>query len=130
MVAYLRQLLVMLLILLQMAAPLMHAHVGADASPRGLHLHEFEALHIERDGPVLMAFDHDLQMQSSIVNIGSAIKQQQLLDKLSPAVFLFVLAVPVFAVARQIGIVNFSPHISLFVPEPLPSQNASRAPPF
>ncbi|WKJ90506.1 hypothetical protein QZJ86_21265 [Methylomonas montana] len=129
MVAYLRQFLVMLLLLLQVAAPLVHAHVGKDASMPGLHLHEFEVLHIGQEGAGLMAINHDLQIQHGIVDLGSAIKQQQLLDKLAPALFLPA-AFPSFAVERQVSIVNFPPPISRFAPEPLLSHNSSRAPPF
>lgn len=129
MVAYLRQFLVMLLVLLQMAAPLVHAHVGNDASMPGLHLHEFEALRLGHDGAGLMAVNPDLQSQNVIVNLGSAIKQQQLLDKLAPALFLLV-ASPGFAVERRAGINKFPPPSSQFAPEPILSHNSSRAPPF
>ncbi|TCV76946.1 hypothetical protein EDE11_13029 [Methylomonas methanica] len=120
----------MFLLLLQVAAPLVHAHVGKDAAPGGLHLHEFEVLHIDHDSPGFMAVDHDLQIQNSIVNLGSAIKQQQLLDRLTPVFYLIVSAAPDFAIMRQIDAVNYSPHIPLFAPEPLLSHNPSRAPPL
>lgn len=129
MVAYLRQFLVMLLVLLQVAAPLVHAHVGKDASMPGLHLHEFEVLHLGHDGAGLMAINHDLQSQNGIVDLGSAIKQQQLLDKLAPALFLLA-AFPSFAVERRASIINFPPPISRFTPEPVLSHYGSRAPPF
>ncbi|MBD9358582.1 hypothetical protein [Methylomonas albis] len=129
MVAYSRQFLVMFLLLLQIAAPLVHAHVGKDVASGGLHLHEFEVLHIDHDGPGFTAVEHDLQIQNSIVNLGSVIKQQQLLDRLMPAFYLIVSSAPDFAVMRQIDAVNYSPHISLLAPDPLLSHNPSRAPP-
>lgn len=121
----------MFLLLLQVAAPLVHAHVGRDAMQGGLHLHEFEALHIDHDeDPGFMAVDHDLQIQNSIVNLGSAIKQQQWLDRLTPVFYLMLSLVPDLAIMRQIDAVNFSPHIPLFAPDPLLSHNPSRAPPL
>ncbi|QBC29589.1 hypothetical protein U737_23220 [Methylomonas sp. LW13] len=131
MVAYLRQFLVMFLLLLQVAAPLVHAHIGRDAMKGGLHLHEFEVLHIDHDGdPALMAVEHDLQTQNSIVNLGSAIKQQQWLDRLAPVFYLLDSVVADLAVTRQIEAIKFSPHIPLFAPDPVLSHNPSRAPPL
>ncbi len=121
----------MFLLLLQVAAPLVHAHVGREAMQGGLHLHEFESLHIDHDGdPALMAVDHDLQIQNSIVNLGSAIKQQQWLDRLMPVFYLLVSLVPDLAIIRQIDTVNFFPYIPLFASDPLLSHNPSRAPPL
>lgn len=129
MVAFRRQFLVMLLVLLQVAAPLVHAHVGKDASTPGLHLHEFEVLHFDHGDAGLMAIDHELQIQNGIVNLGSAIKQQLLLDRLAPALFLLT-AFPCFAVERLARTVNFSPPIPRFTPVPILSDNSSRAPPL
>ncbi|OAI07410.1 hypothetical protein A1353_06940 [Methylomonas methanica] len=130
MVAYLRQFLVVFLLLLQVAAPLVHAHVGRDAAPGGVHLHEFEALHSSHDGPGFMTVDHDLQVQSGVVNLGAAIKRQQLLDRLTPVIYMIVSSAADFAIMPQIGVVDFSPHTPLFAPDPLLSHNPSRAPPF
>ncbi|OQW74291.1 MAG: hypothetical protein BVN35_10650 [Proteobacteria bacterium ST_bin11] len=130
MVAYLRQFLVMFLLLLQIAAPLVHAHVGKDNAQGGLHFHGFEALHSEHDQSGLMAVDHDLDIKSSVVILGSAIKQQQLLDRPMSAFYLIGSIVPDFAIMGQIDVLNFSPHIPLFAPEPLLNQNPSRAPPL
>lgn len=130
MVAYWRQFLVMLLVLLQVLAPLVHAHVGEDANRQGLHLHGFEAWHIDQsDGAGLMAVNQDLQGQSAIVNIGSAIKRQQLLDQPVP-VLLLLGAFFCVAVGIRDGRMVFPPHIFRFAPEPLPSQHSSRAPPY
>lgn len=75
MVAFFRQFLVVLLVLLQNAVPLVHAHAGGDSAQRGLHLHEFETLRIIADHLTLSAYDHAMDAKSCIVNIGSAIKQ-------------------------------------------------------
>lgn len=128
MVAYFRQFLVVLLVLLQVAAPLVHAHVGKDVSARGLHLHEFEALHRSQHGPDLLAADHGIDSRYAIVNIGSAIKQP-LADNLAPA--LLLVAVDLAPAAdRQNEPAIFPAYPPRFVPEPFPSPNSSRAPPL
>jgi hypothetical protein len=129
MVAFLRQFLVVLLVLLQSAAPLVHAHTGGKVSQYGLHLHEFEALHLVADSVALTAFGHAISADSSIVDLGSAIKQQTTTDDHSFSFYLFGND-PVFAIARDSDVINFSPHISGFVLEPFLSHNTSRAPPL
>ncbi|MGZ5000090.1 MAG: hypothetical protein ACXV7F_07305 [Methylomonas sp.] len=124
-----RQFLVVLLVLLQFAAPMVHAHAGGNVTQRGLHLHEFESLRLITDSPSLASADHSVNMQSCIVEVGSAIKQQQTLDQ---AVTFFY---PVndalgFAIARDARIVNFSPHNAGFIPKPVITHNTSRAPPL
>lgn len=130
MVAYLRQFLVMFLVILQFAAPLVHAHIGHSAEPGGLHLSEFEALHFSDDEAVFTAADHDLQVQSTVVNLGSAIKQQQLLERHTPIFYLIINPALDFAVTYRIAVVNFSPHVPPFLPELSPSHYTSRAPPI
>jgi hypothetical protein len=129
MVAFLRQFLVVLLVLLQSAAPLVHAHTGGKISQYGLHLHEFEALHLAADSIALSTLDHAISSDSSIVDLGSAIKQQTPTDDHSSSFYLLGNA-PVFAVARDANIINFSPYISGFFLAPFPSHNTSRAPPL
>lgn len=130
MVAYLRQILVMLLVLLQVLAPLVHAHIGDDTDQPGLHLSEFEAWHVgQDDGLGLMAVDQQLQSQSAVVNIGAAIKHQPPFEQ--PATVLFLLGALCCLAARQLGhTVGFPSTRSRFAPSPLPSQHSSRAPPF
>lgn len=129
MVAYLRQFLVVFLVMLQFAAPLMHAHTDHNAEQRGLHLFEFEALQAASDEAVLIGADHDLQTQSAIVNLGSAIKQQPLLERHTPIFNLTISLMLDFAVIYRSAAVNFSPPVLPFLPEPSLSQNTSRAPP-
>lgn len=125
--AFLRQFFVVLLVLLQMAAPLVHAHVGEDSRAHGFHLYEFDRLHAVQDGAVLSSCDHEFGDQA-IVNVGSAIKQTQLIIDIQPAL-LFVSSLVNTDVDVLIGEVNFSPHPSGFVSDPFLSHNTSRAPP-
>lgn len=129
MVAFLRQFLVVLLVLLQGAAPLVHAHTGGDVSQRGLHLPEFETLRLAADSMSLAAADHSVTAESCIVDVGSAIKRQHTADDSAP-IFYLPGNGPGLAFTRDTGIVNFSPYTTGFIPEPFSSHNTSRAPPL
>jgi len=75
MVAFLRHFLIVLAVLLQSAAPLVHAHIGGEVSLRGLHLHEFETLHMAAHGVSLEKIaGHAVDAESCIVDLGSAMK--------------------------------------------------------
>ncbi|PPD19509.1 MAG: hypothetical protein CTY23_11640 [Methylomonas sp.] len=65
----------MLLLLLQIAAPLVHAHVGYDEIGSGPHLHEFESLVSLGHGDDVQMADRQHEM-AMIVVIGSAIERQ------------------------------------------------------
>lgn len=129
MVAFLRQFLVVLLVLLQSAAPLVHAHTGGNFSQRGLHLHEFETLRLAADNMFLASVDHAVDAESCIVNVGSAIEKQHAANNADTVLYPLNCDQD-FAIARDADIVNFSPQLSGFIPKPLPSHNNSRAPPI
>lgn len=129
MVAFLRHFLIVLAVLLQSAAPLVHAHIGGEVSLRGLHLHEFETLHMASHGMSLeKSIGHSVDAESCIVDLGSAIKLQKITDDSAPVFYVFDNASRIMD-SRNAKIVNFSPHIPGFVPEPFLSDNTSRAPP-
>lgn len=128
MVAFLRQFLVVLLVLLQGAAPLVHAHTDGNVSQRGLHLPEFEAFHLVADSASLTAADHGVIAESCIVDLGSAIKRQRAIEDHNPTSYT-INNEPVFAITRVVEVVNFSPQIACFVLDPYLSHNTSRAPP-
>ncbi len=129
MVAYLRQFLVVLLVLLQTAAPLVHAHVGGDADGCGIHLHGLERLQSDPDHSELQSLHHELQQHAAVVNVGSAIKRQIDRDRFSPVPFLLPASLEPNlqpAVDRPFCRSRTSPPPSA----PIPADNASRAPPF
>ena len=127
MVAYFRQFLVVLLVLLQFAAPLVHAHVDAIGFGNGLHLHEFETLHLKSDALFSGVTDVASTVDSAIVELGSAINIQ-VLDDNSPDYYLHK---DLLSLCGQILLenINFSPqNLPLFV-EPSLRFPLSRAPP-
>ena len=130
MVAFFRQFLVVLLVLLQNAAPLVHAHTGGvDVSQTGLHLYEFETLRLAADHLSMAATNHAINTESCVVNVGSAIKQSQPAAISATPVFLLPANGPVLATARDALIISFAPHTTDFDPQPILSHNSSRAPP-
>ncbi|PPD31167.1 MAG: hypothetical protein CTY19_14710 [Methylomonas sp.] len=128
MVAFFRQFLVVLLVLLQFAAPLVHAHVDDHSLGHGLHLHEFEGLHFKADAIVMTSLTVHDAAQSAIVEVGSAIKIQQPSDGIADFALMSEFAFwPTQLLVEQI---NFSPQQQLSISEPFLSQNLSRAPPI
>ncbi|ATG92396.1 hypothetical protein [Methylomonas koyamae] len=129
MVAYLRQFLVVLLVLLQTAAPLVHAHVGGDAGGCGIHLHGLEGLQSDPDHSQLQSLRHDMQHQAAVVNVGSAIKLSLDRERFNPAPFLL----PASAAPRlqsAVGRAYLPSRTSAPPTAPIPTDNASRAPPI
>lgn len=128
MVAYFRLFLVTLLVMLQFVAPLVHAHVDEMGVGRGLHLHEFETLHIQSDSLFSNALSYADSAQSMIVELGAAIKAPKSSKDISPVYFLHSDLMQ-WSVKYIVQTVNFSPHTFIVVSEPFPSQNLTRAPP-
>ena len=89
MVASLRHFLILLLVLLQVAAPLVHAHVGDSMSGHGLHLHEFEMLQVKPHQQSFANLDYQARaVQSAIVEVGSAIKIRPQVENFTPIVYI------------------------------------------
>lgn len=127
MVAFFRQFLVVLLVLLQFAAPLVHAHVDESSLGHGLHLHEFEGLHFKAEAMVMASLTLHDAGQSAIVEVGSAIKIQQPAQDIMDFALLYE---PGFWPAQRIiEQINFSPHPQPSIIELFLSQNLTRAPP-
>lgn len=130
MVACLRRFLVVFLVLLQLVAPLVHAHIGDEAGVGGWHLHEFEQWRSDNAGKVLANISHEFHAQSAVVEVGSAINlhssvfyadnQAHAFDRSIFGQLLIALAIPVF---RRFD----------HPPEPIQpgiSRHSSRAPPL
>ncbi|WAR45060.1 hypothetical protein [Methylomonas rapida] len=128
MVAYPRLFLVLLLVVLQVAAPLVHAHVDDIGAKRGLHLHEFEALHLKADALFSAADDYFAAVQSAIVEVGAAIKIQQTEQSDAP-VYCLNGDLPALPEQPVLDAINFSPHRLERITEPFLDQYPSRAPP-
>lgn len=129
MVASLNQFLVVLLVLLQAASPLVHAHVGKFAGHSGLHLHEFEKLQPLIDNAIQVSSDQQISAPAAIVGLGSAIELTLADDDFSSVFYLYS-NIRSFFPHPEIAVVNFSPPETSFVPEPSLNHNPTRAPPL
>lgn len=127
----LRPFLVVVLVLLQIAAPLVHAHAGGNRQQRGLHLHEFEVFsHVGNDSNLMSAsasFDND---SAVIVDIDSAIKHSQHQHNDQTMTLDCQRNHVSFAIEPLAAIINFSPHTLAHIPAFAISNHSSRAPPF
>lgn len=129
MVDYLRRFLVVVLVLLQVAAPLVHAHVDNLGATTGLHLHEFETFQVNSTAFYSSFSDKIGWTESAIVDMGSAINSQSVEDL--DQVFAIIQPEGLLWSAQSIHkAINFSPQNSclILVPSSL-SQHLSRAPP-
>lgn len=129
MVAPLRRFLILLLLLLQTVAPLVHAHIGEHGRyVRGLHLPVLEAFSNGADETGQTATG-DMGEWTQIVELGSAIKLTAL-DYSPPALLLPDTSLAVFPPSPCLMPVNFSPQpTDLDPPPPFLCTNISRAPP-
>ncbi len=118
----------MVLVLLQFAAPLVHAHVSDIGRSHGLHLHEFESLHIKSDASLTGLIAYADAAQSAIVSVGEAINAHQP-DPENAPVYSWPkdLTIPEQYIVET---VNFSPHEEFRFQAPVVFQHTSRAPPL
>ena len=125
----LQKILVIVLVLLQFAAPLVHAHTGNEITGSGLHVPGLESFSVGSNTNEISSIDRHFGHNSGIVSIGSAIQQkhQACIDESSDA----VLSQPSFSfhLALLDYYINFSPQSDQPFPTPFIFQHSTRAPP-
>ena len=128
----LRQFLVIMLMGLQMAAPLVHAHAGRDVGQQmGLHLHELERFSEPRlAAEYQTANAADLFHEVAVVDIDYGIKGHRHLHVDVSSTVLWLWHALGFAVALPSEIIGFSPHRQLRPVAPVPDHQTSRSPPL
>lgn len=127
MVAFLRRFLVLILVLLQFAAPLVHAHVGNIGAMPGIHLHEFETLsRLKNDASLEATLSSVGSLQATIVELGQAIGNQAPEQNDTP---LYISADLLPVKRHVVEIINFSPHAPGPLFKALSNQHTTRAPP-
>lgn len=132
MVAFIRQFLVLLLVLLQFAAPLVHAHIDDRGVTNGLHLHEFESLAVQADRLPNSVETCSLSIQSAIVELGAAIQHQpsELDDEDTAGIYYLTEHATTLPVRYSLDAINFSPQQTKSKAAHFLAQNLSRAPPL
>ncbi len=73
-----QKMLIILLTLLQLVAPLVHAHTGEEHATQNIHLPGFEFFNLTLDTAILQAQKHPNFDTGSIISIGSAIKHKKI----------------------------------------------------
>jgi hypothetical protein len=130
MVAFLRQFLVVLLVLLQNAVPLVHAHAGGDFSQvGGIHLYEFESLHFSSGHVSVSTAGQRQDAESCIVIVGSAIKSQQA-DCSGASALVSLAGEFVQPVAGIPSSLAFPSPVAGFIVRSVANYNSPRAPPL
>jgi len=74
------KLLIILLALLQLVAPLTHAHSHGESSEKGLHIPGLEYLTADKDSSGFLSMDHPLISECTVISVGAAIKQNKVLS--------------------------------------------------
>ena len=119
----------MVLVLLQFAAPLVHAHTGNEITGSGLHVPGLESFSVGANANEISTIDGHFDHNYGIVSIDSAIQQkhQACIDESSAA----VLSQPSFSFSLALleYFINFSPQSDQPLPTPFISQHNTRAPP-
>ena len=70
----LKKIVIIVLALLQLMAPLVHAHISDTPSGAGLHIPGLEIYSVVRDAPEIQALVHDAVCENQIIAIDSGIR--------------------------------------------------------
>lgn len=74
MIAVIRKTLVLLLVMLQLVAPLVHAHTGSNSFNQGLHIPGLELYRVNQDVPVIQDANADWDVEGFLVVMDAGIK--------------------------------------------------------
>lgn len=130
MIAVFQKNLVFLLVMLQLVAPLVHAHIGSNSFNQGLHMPGLELYRINHDGPAVQTVNADRDADGLLVVMDAGI-----ID--TPDAFLAKKSQTHSAVLVgqiQVSLIpptdsNFTPQQPLLTSRIFPSSHSPRAPP-
>lgn len=126
----LRRTVLVILVLLQCIAPLVHAHTGQQYFGKGLHIPGLESYNGQTHNQYVQALSTSNQDEGFLVAIHAGIKSQQIdtdVDLDQPA--FLPPELPVIITNLSEFDVNFSPHTQPNVFSPLVVSHFARAPP-
>jgi len=125
----LRKFLVIFLAILQLIAPLVHAHAGEKVSGLGLHVPGLEMYGVKHDVLMSTAVNYDFHVDGIIVGVDAGMKDNQInAVDLDDNHYLHQQATTVKAALSPFD-VNFSPQTAQFVSRLLIPSLSPRAPP-
>lgn len=126
-----QKIVVVFLALLQLAAPLVHAHVGTELSEPGWHIPALESFSAGTDDHENSSMTGKFHLQNQVISIvvGSAIVKKQLNGNSSPEHQLFFIASAILAACARAAV-----PLPYFSTPPLPysfygASYSTRAPP-
>jgi len=126
----LRKFLVIFLAILQLFAPLVHAHAGEKVSDLGLHVPGLEMYGVEHHALVSQAVSYDSSSEGIIVGVDAGMKDKQInaVADLDNSHYLHQ-EIPALNAAISPFDTNFSPHPAQFVCRLFIPSLSPRAPP-
>jgi hypothetical protein len=124
----LRRSTVIFLAILQLIAPLVHAHAGEKVSDLGLHVPGLEMYGVDDESSMSQAVSYDFSSEGTIVSIDAGMKDKQADADLDNSHYLYQQA-PVFNAAISPFDINFSPQSQQFACRLLIPSLSPRAPP-
>lgn len=131
MIPALQKITILALVLLQFAAPLVHAHTGMEIAGPGVHVPGLESWSVGAKEDSVSSSSGPYRTNNCLVAISSAIQQKQPVS-VEPFGGYALSQPPVqtYVVSLDVCLLNFSPHRNRIIPSPLVSSHATRAPPF
>lgn len=130
MIPALQKITILLLALLQFAAPLVHAHSGMETTGLGVHVPGLESWSVGAPENVFSSCDKHYHIDKCIVSVSSAIKEKPPVSVEPSSVGTLPQPLLAYTVALDATLLNFSPHIDLILPSPPIHSHATRAPPI
>jgi len=126
----LRKFLVIFLAILQLIAPLVHAHAGEKVSDLGLHVPGLEMYGVEHEALMSQAVSYDSSSEGIIVGVDAGMKDRQInaAADLDNSHYLLQ-QIPAFNAAISPFDTSFSPHPAQFVCRLFIPSLSPRAPP-
>ncbi|HEY8219834.1 MAG TPA: hypothetical protein VIF86_07010 [Methylobacter sp.] len=126
----LRKFTIIFLAILQLIAPLVHAHAGEKASNWGLHVPGLEMYGVKHDALMSSAVNYDFNAEGMIVGVDAGMKDSQInaVADLDDSPYLHQQAATVRSAISPFD-VNFSPQATQFVCRLLIPSLTPRAPP-
>jgi hypothetical protein len=126
----LRKFLVIFLAMLQLFAPLVHAHTGEKSSDLGLHIPGLEMYGVDHEASMSQAVSHDFSSAGIVVGVDAGMKDKLVVvvSDLDNSHYLRQQA-PLFSAAVSPFDINFSPQSQQVVCRLLIPSLSPRAPP-
>jgi hypothetical protein len=125
-----RKSLVFILVMLQLFAPLVHAHSGSKDFNKGLHIPGLETFYINHDAAVVQKVNLDQDAEGLLVVVDAGIKNpHDTIAETEKVEFGFLPSSQILVSSLPFSDSNFSPQTLSFVFQKTHSTPRSRAPP-